>query len=111
MSVAYGWRRRGRWNGIGASVSGVPQEAEPGSEEDFITEHYWGYAASRGGCVEYRVEHPRWRVWTLERPELDCDAAGLYGAAFAAPLAAAPSSACRADGSEVAVYPGRRLAV
>jgi len=109
LSVSYGWRYRGRWNGIGATVSGVPQEAAPGSEEEFITEHYWGYAARRNGCVEYRVEHPRWRVWTLERPELDCDVAGLYGEAFAAPLAAAPSSAFLADGSEVAVYPGRQL--
>ncbi len=110
MSVAYGWRWRGRWNGIGATVSGDPQEAAPGSEEEFITEHYWGYATQRGGgCVEYQVEHPRWRVWTLQWPELDCDVAGLYGEAFAGPLAAAPSSAFLADGSEVAVYPGRRL--
>jgi len=29
----------------------------PGSEEEFITEHYWGYSRSRGGgTVEYRVE-------------------------------------------------------
>ncbi|HEV8582475.1 MAG TPA: DUF2071 domain-containing protein [Thermoanaerobaculia bacterium] len=109
MSVAYGWRWRGRWNGVGATVSGRPQEAEPGSEEEFITEHYWGYAASRGGCVEYRVEHPRWQVWTLEQPQLDCDVADLYGAAFADPLLAPPSSAFLADGSEIAVYPGRRL--
>jgi len=111
MSVAYGWRRRGRWNGIEAAVSGEPAEAAPGSEEEFITEHYWGYAARRGGgCIEYKVEHPRWRVWPLRRPVLSCDVAGLYGEPFAAPLAAAPSSAFLADGSEVAVYPGRRLA-
>jgi len=111
MSVAYGWRWRGRWNGIGAKISGSPQEAAVGSEEEFITEHYWGYAAARGGgCVEYRVEHPRWQVWTLQQPALDCDVAGLYGEPFAAPLAAAPSSAFLAGGSEVAVYPGRRLA-
>jgi hypothetical protein len=40
---------------------------------------------------------------------LDCDVAGLYGEPFAGPLAGAPSSAFLADGSEVAVYPGRRL--
>jgi uncharacterized protein len=110
MSVSYGWRRRGRWNGISAAVSGEPREAGPGSEEELITEHYWGYAARPGGGgLEYRVEHPRWRVWPLERPALDCDVAGLYGEPFAGPLAVAPSSAFLADGSEVAVYPGRRL--
>jgi uncharacterized protein len=111
MQVAYGWRFQGRWNGIGAGVEGSPQEAAAGSEEEFITEHYWGYSSLRGGgCVEYQVEHPRWRVWKLLRPVLDCDVAALYGRQFAAPLAGEPSSAFLADGSEVAVYPGRRVA-
>jgi len=113
MYVMYGWRQpvfRGRWMGIGAVVSGAAQEAVPGSEEEFITEHYWGYSSLRGGgSVEYKVEHPRWRVWALQRPVLDCDVAALYGKPFADPLGAEPSSAFLADGSEVAVYPGRRL--
>jgi uncharacterized protein len=111
LYVMYGWRLRGRWNGIGAVVGGSPQEAAPGSEEEFITEHYWGYSSLRGGgCVEYQVEHPRWRVWKLLRPVLDCDVAPLYGRQFAEPLTGEPSSAFLADGSEVAVYPGRRVA-
>ena len=110
MYVMYGWCRQGRWNGIGAVVSGTPQEALPGSEEEFITEHYWGYSSLRGGgTVEYRVDHPRWRVWPLLRPVLDCDVAELYGERFAGPLAGEPSSAFLADGSEVAVLPGRRI--
>ena len=110
MYVLYGWRLRARWNGIGAVVSGVPKEAEAGSEEEFITEHYWGYSSLRGGgSAEYKVEHPRWRVWPLQRPVLDCDVAALYGKPFGNPLLAEPSSAFLADGSEVAVYPGVRL--
>jgi uncharacterized protein YqjF (DUF2071 family) len=110
MYVMYGWRFQTRWNGLGALVEGAAREAAPGSEEEFITEHYWGYSSLRGGgCVEYKVEHPRWRVWTLRRPVLDCDVAGLYGERFMAFLAGEPSSAFLADGSEVAVYPGRRV--
>ena len=110
MYVTYGWRRRGRWNGLGAVVSGAPKEAAPGSEEEFITEHYWGYSALRGGgCMEYRVEHPRWRVWQLERPVLDCDVAALYGQRFVETLAGEPSSAFLADGSEVTVHKGYRV--
>ena len=79
MYVTYGWRQpffRGRWMGIGAMVAGAPKEAEPGSQEEFITEHYWGYSSLRGGgSVEYQVEHPRWRVWPLQRPVLG-EAAG-----------------------------------
>ncbi|HEY9420181.1 MAG TPA: DUF2071 domain-containing protein [Thermoanaerobaculia bacterium] len=110
MYVMYGWRHRGRWNGLGAVVSGTPKEAAPGSEEEFITEHYWGYSALRGGgCMEYRVEHPRWRVWQLERPVLDCDVAALYGQRFVETLAGEPSSAFLADGSEVTVYKGCKV--
>ena len=52
MYVTYGWRHPffgGRWMGLGAVVSGAAKEAQPGSEEEFITEHYWGYSSLRGG--------------------------------------------------------------
>lgn len=62
-----------------------------------------------GGTVEYRVEHPRWRVWQLSRPVLDCDAASFYGAGFAVPLSRPPSSVFVADGSAVTVYRGAPL--
>ena len=116
MYVQYGWRLRGfggfrgHWNGLGAVATGSAAEVAPDSEEEFITEHYWGYSSTRGGgCVEYQVEHPRWRVWKLQRPVLDCDVAALYGERFTAPLAAEPSSAFLADGSTVVVHRGRRL--
>jgi uncharacterized protein YqjF (DUF2071 family) len=111
IHVTYGWQSGGRWNGLSGVATGAAQEAEPGSEEEFITEHYWGYSSLRGGgCMEYRVEHPRWQVWKLAQPALDCDVEALYGAGFARPLVGPPSSAFLADGSEVTVYKGRRVA-
>ena len=110
LSVMYGWRWRGRWNGLSGVAGGASRETEPGSEEELITEHYWGYSSLRsGGTVEYRVEHPRWQVWKLERPVLDCDVASLYGPRFADPLSGEPSSAFLADGSEVTVSQGVRI--
>jgi uncharacterized protein YqjF (DUF2071 family) len=110
IHVTYGWQSGGRWNGLSGVATGSAKEAEPGSEEEFITEHYWGYSSLRsGGCMEYRVEHPRWPVWKLAQPALDCDVEALYGAGFVRPLAGAPSSAFLADGSEVTVYKGRRV--
>src|SRR4029079_3748938 len=110
MYVTYGWRHRGRWNGIGAVVSGTPREAGPGSAAECITAHDSGYCPLHGGgSPEYRVEHPRWRVWPLQRPVLDCDVAALYGKPVRNSLLAEPSSAFLADGSEVAVYPGARV--
>ena len=106
----YGWRHAGRWNSLRASFSGVPAAQAPGSEEEFITEHYWGYTAQRdGGTIEYRVEHPSWRVWRADEARLDADVAALYGAQFATPLARPPSSAFVADGSPVIVRRARRI--
>jgi uncharacterized protein YqjF (DUF2071 family) len=107
--VAYEWRRRGRWECLELAPAGDWAPAEPGSEEEFITEHYWGYAAGRRGTVEYRVAHPRWRVSRALSSRVDCDAGALYGARFAEALGGAPSSAFLADGSAVEVLPGRRL--
>ena len=109
--VEYGWRHGGRWSSLRARVSGAPEPWRPGSEEEFITEHYWGYTAQRdGGTIEYRVEHPSWRVWRADQAALDTDVAALYGAEFAAPLAAPPSSAFVADGSPIVVRRAVRIA-
>lgn len=108
--VAYSWKYRRKPCSLGVSVMGDSYAAEPDSEESFITEHYWGYVSQRDGAtVEYKVEHPTWRVWRGVDSSFDCDVAGLYGAEFAAPLSGKPSSCFLADGSEVVVRMGVRF--
>lgn len=105
--VSYQWRYEGRESQIRMSVLGDPHEIAPGSEAEFITEHYWGYTRRRdGSTLEYRVDHPRWRVWTAKDVELNCDIAELYGDRFVASLQARPFSAFLADGSAVTVFKG-----
>jgi hypothetical protein len=107
--AAYQWKRGGRWEGLSVTFSGAPALAPGQAEESFITEHYWGYTRQAdGGTVEYRVEHPRWRVWRAETSTLECDVASLYGSEFVGPLAVAPASALVAEGSPVVVYRGVR---
>ena len=109
-SVAYSWLFAGSWNSIQASVAGAAADSEPGSEERFITEHHWGYTRQRdAGTLEYRVEHPRWRVWPAVDARLSCDVAELYGEQFVASLSGSPRSAFVADGSSVSVYRGERI--
>jgi uncharacterized protein YqjF (DUF2071 family) len=110
MRVSYEWRQGAAWSGLAVECRGPSREIEAGSEEEFITEHYWGYTRQRdGGTVEYRVTHPRWRVWTAERATLGGDLEAVYGKELAAVLAGAPSSAFLADGSEIAVHLPRRV--
>jgi uncharacterized protein YqjF (DUF2071 family) len=109
-TVSYSWRFRGRENRMELSVENDADDVAQGSDIEFITEHYWGYARRRGGgTTEYRVEHPRWRVCTGTAARLDCDVAGLYGSQFVEFLNGRPASAFLADGSEVAVFKGTPL--
>jgi uncharacterized protein len=110
LNVEYRWRFEKRWNSLRVKGVGAWHQASAGSEEEFITEHYWGYSAqSDGGCVEYRVEHPRWNVVQAGEMGIDCDAHILYGPKFDSILRSAPTSAFLADGSPIIVRKGLRL--
>ncbi|MDJ0841272.1 MAG: DUF2071 domain-containing protein [Acidobacteriota bacterium] len=109
--VVYRWRLNDEWNEMAVTPYGDPALPRPGSEQEFITEHYWGYAAQRdGGTVEYRVAHPTWEVWPVVDPVFRCDVAKLYGPEFVIPLDRQPDSAFLARGSEVEVFNGVRIA-
>ena len=103
LSVEYSWRRGAKWESLKMSATGDPQAIPAGSHAEFITEHYWGYTCFRGGCSEYRVEHPRWKIWNANKFELKADIAALYGEQFVEPLNAKPRSAFIADGSPIQV--------
>jgi uncharacterized protein YqjF (DUF2071 family) len=109
--ASYSWEAGGRRHSMAVSVEAGPQPLQPGSQEEFIAEHYWGYTAQRdGGTVEYHVQHPPWNVSPAVRAELDCDVRQVYGAAFVEPLRAQPASAFLAEGSAITVSRGVRLA-
>jgi uncharacterized protein YqjF (DUF2071 family) len=100
----YAWRASTEWTRLSARTIGPSRILETESEEEFITEHYWGYTRQRdGGTVEYRVSHPRWNVWTATEARLDGDLTQVYGDAFARVLDGPPRSAFVADGSAVVV--------
>jgi uncharacterized protein YqjF (DUF2071 family) len=110
LQVAYGWRVNNHWDGVKVWAFGQPAPLVPGSEEEFITEHYWGYTRQRdGGTIEYQVEHPSWNVWSVSEAKLNCDIAPLYGTQYANALRGAPSSAFLADGSAIIVRQGMRI--
>jgi hypothetical protein len=108
--VTYRWRHHGRDDSLSLAVRGDASLPGSDSEAAFITEHDWGYVGQRDGAtVEYRVDHPPWRVWQGAEAALVCDVASLYGREFVGALSAPPSSCFLAEGSEVVVRKGRRL--
>lgn len=109
--VEYQWQLNGNWCKLRAEARGTPAHPAEGSVEQFITEHYWGYAAQRGGgCMEYHVAHPPWRVWAATAADFEGEASALYGPELAAILQRRPDSAFIADGSPVIVYTGKGIA-
>jgi uncharacterized protein len=107
VKLRYEWRFGGRWNRIEAIGAGNPVPIAENSEEQFITEHYWGYSRQRnGGAKEYQVEHPQWSIWKATNAVVDVDVAGLYGGEFVSALSRDPTSVFIADGSEVSVSSG-----
>lgn len=110
FTVEYQWRLDRQWCRLHAQTSGTSTHPAEGSLEQFITEHYWGYAAQRdAGCKEYRVEHVPWRVWSAADAGLGGDCSYLYGPEFGRVLARRPDSAFIADGSSVRVFSGERI--
>lgn len=108
--VDYAWEAFGWRNEIWASFQGEPKLPDPASEEAFVTEHYWGYVSHRhGATLEYRVEHPQWRVWRATDTQFECDISGNYGVEFIEALSAAPTSAFIAEGSPVTVHRARKV--
>jgi uncharacterized protein len=109
-TVRYRWQHLGKWAHLKLAVNGESYLPDDNSEEAFITEHYWGYTTQRDGTtLEYRVEHPRWKVWKAVECDFVCDVAALYGPAFAPYLSQPPTSCFLAVGSEILVRRGVAL--
>ncbi len=110
LEVEYAWRHHGAWSRLAVEADPAAQPIAAGSEEEFITEHYWGYTKrTRGNTSEYGVEHPRWSVYSVRSHTIEADFAALYGPAFTPLNAAAPASVLLAEGSAVRVLEGARL--
>lgn len=107
-SVEYSWKSKRQKFRIYAQTGGHPSRAADGSLEQFISEHFWGYARRRdGGSLEYHVQHESWRIWRATNAKFDGDGAALYGFALGSILSQPPRSAFIADGSPVLVYAAR----
>ena len=111
VAAEYQWNLSRRVNQVALRTSGPSALPISDSQEEFITEHYCGYATQRdGGTMEYEVEHPQWHVWSASDFSVKVDFKTLYGPQLGEILKQRPTSAFLAEGSPVTVYCGRRIA-
>ncbi len=106
----YGWKYKGQWCRLEATVNNTRQPIIPDSAEEFIFEHYWGYnKVSENTTIEYQVEHITWQTGEVAEAVFEAPIARLYDPAFEPWLTRQPQSAFFADGSDVIVRAGSRF--
>jgi len=109
-TVGYSWSKREVESRLEVEIDsnlGVPDEGSHGS---FIIEHYWGYTRrGQNRTDEYKVEHPKWELFSTADPNIEVDFGKTYGNEFAFLNDQQPYSVLLAKGSEIAVYKGHPI--
>jgi uncharacterized protein len=107
LIVEYKWKKN-QWNSLKVVTDNNAAIVKDGSEEEFITEHYWGYTkVSKNKTSEYGVEHPKWAVYGTRDYLINVDFGDVYGEDFNFLMTDKPKSVFLAEGSEIIVREGR----
>lgn len=108
--VEYNWKKSSNWNTFSVKARKQATEIQPGSETEFITEHYWGYArVTDTKTNEYEVTHPRWSAYDVLDYTIDVDFGDVYGAEFSFLNQQAPVSVMLAEGSKITVENKKKI--
>ena len=109
LTVSYKWKKRS-WNELHVTTSINSFVIAEGSEEEFITEHYWGYSKLKNDQTsEYEVMHPRWEVYQTKAYQINVDFENVYGKDFQFLQHETPVSVFLAEGSPVSVKAGIQI--
>ena len=110
IEAEYSWGSDAHLCSMHIETKGASFLPKEGSLGQFITEHYWGYAAqNRGGTVEYEVQHPQWQIREAGSAAFSGDAIHYYGADLGLGIMRTPDSAFLAEGSPVIVLKGSQI--
>ena len=103
-NIKYEWKINNKWNHIAVNAAKENEQILPGSVEEFIFEHYYGYTKINSQLSqEYKVNHPRWQVHKVIDYSIHCDFKSMYGNDFSFLSNQQPDSVIIAQGSPVSV--------
>jgi uncharacterized protein YqjF (DUF2071 family) len=104
LNIRYDWRWKKTWQSISFQADPKLIPIPPGSEAEFITEHYWGYSRyDKDTTYEYGVHHPRWEQYKVKTFDIIADFGAIYGEDFKMLTGKAPDSLMLAEGSEISI--------
>jgi len=105
LTIGYYWKNNNKWNEMEVVANPKLNEIKPGSKEEFITEHFWGYSsADKNKTGAYEVTHPRWDIYSIGNYKVDCQFKQLYGDDFDILDHLQPASVFLAEGSPVTIF-------
>ncbi|MBK0381358.1 DUF2071 domain-containing protein [Pedobacter sp. SD-b] len=109
QKISYQLKKK-QWYELSVSTGLEARKIISGSEEEFITEHYFGYTkAGKNKSLAYDVEHPRWEIYDVKDFTIKADFEDLYGADFGFLNHAEPSSVFLVEGSDVLIRDGKKI--
>lgn len=109
LNIEYRWKKRD-WNVLRVSSEKTPVPILEGSEEEFITEHYWGYVKMNElDTTVYQVDHPKWEVYPVRSYSVDVDFGKVYGERFGFLGNTKPESIFLAEGSPISVLKSHKI--
>lgn len=103
-TIQYQLKKGEKWHTINLEASIENQKIMTGSETEFITEHYWGYAKKNEFKTnEYEVKHPKWNIYEVKNYLIDLDFSAIYGKEFEFLNNQKPASVMLAEGSKISI--------
>ena len=103
-NIKYEWKINNEWNHMAVNAARENEQMSPGSVEEFIFEHYYGYTKINSRLSqEYEVSHPTWYVNRVIDYSIRCDFKSMYGSDFSFLSEQQPDSVILALGSPVSV--------
>jgi uncharacterized protein len=103
LTIEYKWKKK-RWNSLKVIGENLLKNIEERSEEEFITEHYYGFTKiNNTKTMEYSVEHPRWQIYKVNDYFIDVDFNNIYREEFGFLKDEKSKSVFLAEGSEIQV--------
>lgn len=108
--IQYTWRNEGYEYFMKVKSGKAPLRVVSGTEEYFLMMQPYGYTG-RGTPKpwQYRVEHPVWDMYTVDKYKVEVDFDALFGKQFRFLNNEVPQSVYLAEGSDIAIRMRQRL--
>lgn len=103
-TIEYQWKINKEWQHIKVNALNESKPMVTGSFEEFIFEHYYGYAKVDANTTEeYEVIHPKWETQSILSYQINCDFKKMYGNNFSFLNNETPHSVFITNGSDVSI--------